>query len=550
MRILRVLFFLTVAAFSMLATTEASWAQCAPGQVNVADEASSVIDCRDVDADGNETGGGTVGGQSPEEIAAQQQRARENRGANALSWFYFSMGMNSQGQMGASATCITCDFITYFTLAIANFSAAVFVYFQGFFVVLAPLLFAGWIAIEAIKISVTGGAGGTRFFTGLIQKSALFFLAWGFLFNGFGMMGPSLPGQGAGTTYFAGPAWQVSGPALLEYSFALNNDVRTQTAQGLVGTGNTDMTPFQCNGLDARVSQLVNNQSLDPSIQAITQTACVVERMHSLGIATAIGLVTSAFYQGFESGLAFLGALFKAFFGVVLFAIYGISAVWLIFLLLDVVTKGLIVAAFLPLFGLAALFKPTRDVAVNALMQLIAVPIVALALGITSLLGFYLILGTITVYNNTYVMMSLAYNTTLQPIATGDMIPAFAEFIRRIQLDSSFQERIPADLLSPWIIYMIFVGISIFALGTKIVKMIESIMEIQGTSEMADTAKGMAITGAKFAAGAAFLGAKGAIAAAPMAGAAISGTGGGIKQLGGWAARKAMGRYNTFMGKT
>ena len=546
--ILRAVVLLAVLMAATLSAPQTSWAQeCGPGQIRVDDGLSGIVECRDVDNNGNETGGGSVGGQSPEEEEAQQERARQNRGANALSWFYYSMGMDSQGQVAASSTCITCDFITYFTNAIANFSAAVFIYFQGFFVALAPLLFAGWIAVEAIKISVAGGAGGTQFFTGLMKKSALFFLAWGVLFDGFGMMGPAPSGQGAGTTYFAGGAWQIAGPELLEYSFELNNDVRAQTAQGLVGAGNTNMAPFQCNGLDARVSQLVNNQALDPSIQAITQTACVVERMHSLGIATAIGLLSSAFYQSLDSGLAFLGALFKAFFGVVLFAVYGTSAIWLIFLLLDVVTKGLIVAAFLPLFGLAALFRPTRDVATNALMQLIAVPIVALALGITSLLGFYLILGTINVYNATYGMMGIAYNTTLQPIEAGEMIPAFAEFIRRIQLDTSFQERIPADLLSPWITYMILVGISIFTLGTKIVKMIEGIMEIEGASEMADTAKGMAITGAKFAAGGVALAATAGLAAAPMAGAMAAGLAGGGKQLAGFVGRKAMAGYNRFM---
>lgn len=456
----------------------------------------------------------------------------DERGANALALFYFSMGRMADGTAIAEATCLTCDFITHFTTAIANFSAAIFIYFQEFFVILAPLLLACWIAVRVIKLSVAGGEGGGALFSDMVRKLALFFFAWGFLFNGFGLMGPVAPGHGAGNTYFAGPAWHLTGPNLLKYSFDINNDVRSRTAAGLMdmGAGGLDMSPFACTGLDKRISTLVNNVALNPSIQSITQTACVVERMHTLGISTGVALVTSAWNQMSFSPWAMLSSVFKTIWGVLLLAVYGFSAVWLIFLLLDVITKALIVSAFLPLFGLAVLFPRTRDIAVRAVMQFVAVPVVAFALGLTSLLGFFLILGTVETYNATYEMMKVPYsNSTLQPINTTGTVERFAEFIRRIQLPVSDPDTIPAMASSPWLHYLMMVGLGILTLGKKIVTIIENILEVSNTSAMADNAKKMAMMGAAVTMGTATFAAKAAGTAVPIAGAAgVAGIGGGV----------------------
>jgi hypothetical protein len=491
-----------------------------------------------------------------EQVRNQNAYNMEEDPGNALIWFYYSMGLDRDGnRLSAGDTCISCDFITYFTNAIANFSASVYTFFQAFFVMLAPLLFAGWIAIQVIKLSVRGGEGGGQLFTDLIKKSALFFIAWGLLFDGFGLQGP-VQNPTNGSTFYAGSAWQTAGPWLLEYSFDLNSDIRTQTTQGLVATNASpvDTTPFQCDALEDRVTTLVNNDVLNGPIHSITQTACVVERMHSLGMSTAIALILSAWGQSLDSGLAFLGSLVKAIWGVLLFGIYGLSAVWLIFLLLDVVSKALIVAAFLPLFGLAALFKPTRDVAQNALMQFVAVPVVAFALGLTNLLGFYLIMGTIQVYNSTYALMNQVYNdrvSQMQPINMSDPVEAFATFLFRIQLPSSDMTAIPTDITSPWLHYMLLVGLGIFTLGKKIVTIIENIMQVEGSSSMADNAKALAIKGGLVAMGAAGLVAKGGMMAAGAAGRATGVVAGGVT----YGAGKAIGamgsqggRWNQFGG--
>jgi len=511
------LFFalLTVVALAWSGTP--AFAQtCPPGEVPYSDPATGVVT-------------GCVLEYAPPTPEA------DKRGANALALFYYSMGRTADGTAIAEATCLSCDFITYFTTAMANFSAAIFIYFQEFFIVLAPLLMAGWIAVRVIRLNMAGGQGGSAFFSDMIRKLALFFFAWIVLFNGFGLMGPALPGHGSGTTYFAGAAWHITAPSLLEYSFDLNSDIRSRTAAGLmdVGAGSLDMSPFTCTGLDARISGLVNNKALDPAITSITQTACVVERMHALGLSTGVALVTSAWYQIGVSDWAILSAVFKSIWGLLLLGVYGLSAVWLVFLLLDVVTTALIVSAFLPLFGMALLFPATKDISMRAMRQFLSVPIVAFALGLTSLLGFFLIMGTVETYQASYALMSATYNSTLQPIDATGTIPRFAEFIQRIQLDKEDVLSIPADATAPWLHYLVLVGLGIFTLGKKIVSTIQDVFDVSNTTTMADNAKKMAMMGAGLALATTGMAVKAAATAAPVVGQ--------VAAMGGGAATYALG---------
>lgn len=479
--------------------------------------------------------------------------AEDNPGATALGMFYYSMGRNANGAPigGGVDTCLSCDFITYFLIAMSQFSATLFSFFATFFYALGPMLIAMWIAVRVIQLNFNGGAGGGTFFMDLIKKLTILFFTWLIFTGAIGIMGPVPPGEEE-TSYYAGPTWVAAGPKLLEYSFMLNNDVRSQTAAGLmsVGVGMPDSSPFECGNLDQRVIAMVDDPAIDPAVVEITQTACVVERMHILGLATSVALITSAWNQLELSGNALLASVFKVIWGIILIAVFSLSMIWLVFVLLDVVVKALIVAGFLPIFGLTFLFKPTREVSRNALMQLIGVPCVAFALGLTSLLGFYLITATPTVYNNTYELMSPVFQRDLLPITETDTVERFATFISRIQMDSSVEEAIPAYISSPWLVYLLLVGLGIFSLGKKIISIIEEIMGIQGTTELADNAKKLATQGAQLGMGTAAAGAKVAQAAIPAAGIAAGAGAGGVMAGGGaLASRMSGGAYGNSVQK-
>jgi hypothetical protein len=275
--------------------------------------------------------------------------------------------------------------------------------------------------------------------------------------------------------------------------------------------------------LAERVQTLTDNDALEPAVEVVTQSACVVERVHILGIASSVAMMQSAWTQLEFSAAGLMGAVMKMIWGVILIVIFGLSMIWLVFVLLDVVTKALIVAAFLPLFGIAYMFQPSRSVATNALMQLVSVPVVAFALGLTTLLGFYLITLTPTVYNETYRIMSPIYNRQLQPITSSGALDQFAEFITRVQQTARDTDTIPAYLASPWLVYMLLVGLAMFGLGRKIITIVENILGVQGSTALADNAKGLAIKGAKVAtvAGA-------ATALTAGAGLKLAATGGGM----------------------
>jgi hypothetical protein len=465
------------------------------------------------------------------------------KGATALALFYYSMGRDSSGAVipGGRDTCLSCDFVTYFIVALANFSAVLFMFFLDYFTYLAPVLMAIWIAIKVIQLNFNGGAGGGGFFMDMVKKFALFVVTWLFLTGSIGLNGPVTPGQ-QGNTYYAGDTWQLVGPDLLEFSFLLNSDVRTQTAEGLtgIGAGMVDSSPFECGRLAARVEELTGNDTIEPAVEQITRTACVIERMHSLGFATSVAMLQSAFYQAELTGFGVLNAIMMAIGGLFLLVVFGLSVVWLVFVLLDVVVKALIVAAFLPIFGIAYLFQPSRGIAKSAFMQLVAVPVVAFALGLTSLLGFYLITKAPSVYDNTKDIVGPYIKRQLLPIKDGDIITKFADFIQRIQQDPVLDTSIPTYVNSPWIIYMLLVGIGIFSLGKKIISIVENIMGLRGTTEMADNARKMAILGGGAAAVAGSMALTGGMMALKGAGMGV-GAGAGAAGMGAGVLGKGMG---------
>jgi hypothetical protein len=443
----------------------------------------------------------------------------------ALKLFYYSMGWNSNGTPSASPSCMTCFYIASTITALATFSAALFSFFQGFFVSLGPLLLASWVGFWVIRLAVAGGEGADDFFRALIKKMTLFTLLWGVLFSGYGMMGPHLPESGqTGATYFAGPVWHLSGPEVLRYSYAVSADVREKTAESLLATAGTnwDSRPFLCLGLNEQVRVLVRNDSLNPTVHAVTQTVCVMERVHSLGIAASVGLITGVW----QSAAPTVGGVFKAFVGtftgVSLLAIFGLSAVWFVFLVLDVAVKAFVVAGFSPLLALAALFQPTRGIAWAGVRLLLAAPVVAIAMGMITILGFFLILNTVNVYENTRLVYGLVANMELQPLEAVGTVERFAEFLERSQLESHDPNFIPFDLFSMWIVYLILVGLGLTVLGRKVLTICENIMGMEPSAQMADNARSMAIKGAALTAGVAALGV--GLAAAPL-GAAAGGVG-------------------------
>lgn len=502
-------------AVATLAGSPASAAGCPGGWSIVAgQEENGVSLCERTNADGQVE-------QKRADDIAPPGAADENDQTAAVRMFYYSMGLNASGEDTGESFCLTCDYMALTISALATFSASLFTFFQTFFVALAPVALAAWVGIWVIRLSMNGGEGAREFYKEFAKKLGLFFVLWGLLFNGFGLMGPHLPGTGStGATYYAGSAWHTLGPETMRLSFALSGEIRTGLADHLMAlTGKSvDSRPFQCLGLADRVSAFVRNESLDPMVQAITQSGCIVERVHALGMAAGVGQALSAWGNVSYNGEGFGSAVLASLAALLLSVMYFLGAIWFVFALLGVAVRGLFVAAFSPLLAIAALFEGTRPMAVQGFKDLIGIPVVAVSVAFCAMLGFFLILEVPTVYENTRVAFGADFNATLLPLEASGAIPQFAEMLERSQLAWSDPKWIPFSISSPWTTYLLIIGAFLFPVGRGTKSKVEAFFGVQSTNEMGASMRALAMKGAAIGAGSLALST--ALFAAPVAGVA------------------------------
>lgn len=425
-------------------------------------------------------------------------------GQRALFLVDYSLGI------GNNNNCFTCTFVQQFMLAIASFSAAVFMYFRAFFVTLAPIFLAIWIGWSTGRLMLAGGDGGRDFFYAMVRKFALFVVLWLVLMQG----GPQ--GSAARDTTVAMPVtnaeapWTWFGPILLTFGFELGNEVRTQAAQSLSVGGQSvaNQLGMNCRGVGNLNPTLSANPDAFEFAFHASEMACAIERIHIVGIAAGLAMVEGAFTTLSLLSLDVIYNLFSALivsvFGLFVIVVFALSAIWFTFLLLDVVVKILIIAAIAPIMLLLALLVPTRRYALNALRQSLGGVATLLGVAFIAALAFFLIANTPTVYNTARVL----FDPTLMELPSINTVVDLREFVRRVMIDDSDPRNIPMDISTPWFHYMVLTSLSIFALGKKVIAIIESIVGVQGMSTMADSAKKIAIMGAAAGGVAAFMGGK------------------------------------------
>jgi hypothetical protein len=281
-------------------------------------------------------------------------------------------------------------------------------------------------------------------------------------------------------------------------------------------------------------------------MQAAMEVGCVTERIHMIGISSGIAMIYSATNgQSTQDGnfttraaKSLLLGLVKIGAGTMMLTVFVLSAVWLIFLILDIVVRGMITAAFSPLLALLYLWQPTRSIASGAIRGLGGALVTAVAISIVTILAYFLLTQVVDIYNALQPMMAAAATDAeaelIQKIDPDTRANEFAEFIKRIQESDPEKLRIPMDLSTPYFYYMCLAGVTIFSLGKKIIAMLEGMVGAQGFSAMADNAMSMTRTAAGFGMAATGIG---AIAAKTLGGAGVGGLGmaaGALKQgLGG-----------------
>jgi hypothetical protein len=450
--------------------------------------------------------------------------------------------------------CITCDFMSYFMLALTSFSQAIFTYFQGAFRLLAPVMIAIWLGYRVSKLMVMGGEDGRQFIYNFVQKMALFLVVW--LITTAGATGWSNFSTATGPYL-----WRTVGPTYLNAAFGLSTEVRdaaiaagSSASSGVGGQAPADMN---CGNVRSSVGSLQTATAAQANsfIPAALNVGCFTERVHMIGLASGLAVVYTAFTgvgapesAGWLSKLGsnlIFGAI-KVVAGVFMMTVFAMSAVWLIFLMLDVVTRGLITAAFAPIMSLMFLFAPTRGYAVKGINALAGAAFTAVSLSLVSVLAYFLLTNTVEVYEATWSKIAPSYgNFVIQDIPSASApLERFQTFIKRIQEDNpTVNPVIPMDFSSPWFWYLCMSGVAIFALGKKLIAMLEGMIGYQGASAFADNALKVASAGAKAGlAGGALTMALGQKSSKVMAGPALgmAAAGAGAMKLGGTAGGQAL----------
>ena len=411
-------------------------------------------------------------------------------GGMALKLFNFAMG----GSDGTANSCITCTFLASFMIALANFSASTFLYMQKAFSLIVPVIMMTWIGWKAAALFVTGGEDGKSFIYSILSKLAIFFMIWSVV--SISESSKDTNGTGANIPAYA---WNLSGPTYLGFAFGLSSEIRNNTIANASVVSNVSLqssiSAFQCNRTVDFMNKLTDQSEIASFAAKALDVACTNERSHIIGIASGVSLISSAGEQfSVKNAIPSVVKLITGFFMIVVF---GLSMIWFTFLVLDVVVRAMITAAFSPIIAACYIWQPTRYVATTAFKGMIGGILTAVALGIVGTLAMFLLTNTVNVYNSLYPGLQGTYdNVVMEPIADGNAVIQFQEFLVRIQRSGNDTPQIPMDMSTPWFYYLVLSGLAIFSLGKKIVTMLENLVGAQGMSTMADNAMKLTKSGA------------------------------------------------------
>lgn len=405
----------------------------------------------------------------------------------------YAMSMN-----GASSDCHLCDLVGYFAVALMKFSYFVYDILYNYFFSLAPILMAIWIAWHMSILMTKGGAGGYDAIFSVVRKVLLL---------GFVALVLAPPG---GDKHFV---WNTAGTVPLTMGLGFSRDVRNDLNTAISGaiipncTGGASTTRV----VPAASSAGLPMAKVRPLLDVITDTACAIERAHIFGVTAGMAILIAP-PQGDRSFWAalnpvnFVNATLRIVIGVFVMAVWGISVVWYTFAFVDILFKGLIIAAFVPLLALAYLFQVSRKAAVSAFQMSLGAALQGATLALTMALTVFLVSGTVNVYEATWSEMRTAFN------GNGDRGSAFMPRITPGASDSLERfltglagGHIPSDISTPWMIYLIMSSLISLMAGKKMVEILSGVTGLASDRDLT-----FANSFSKGAMGAATIGAMGA----------------------------------------
>lgn len=231
-------------------------------------------------------------------------------------------------------------------------------------------------------------------------------------------------------------------------------------------------------------------------IRKATEQTCFIERVHMIGFATGLSVLLSDAQAG-DGGVNAYGnylidSLVQIITGLLFMYIFGVSAIYLIFLVLDIVVRGLITASLSPVLAMLALFPSGRPLVKQAVAQLVGAVGTAIALSIAGGVAITLFFKTVDVYNS--VAEIGGQYADLRQLPIGPSLLGYRDFLTATMGEMNGMPRVPLTFSAPWTWYLILSGLAIPAIGKAIIKLIESVLGTQGQDTLAQTALNTAKT--------------------------------------------------------
>lgn len=386
-----------------------------------------------------------------------------------------------------------------FLTALEAFGVFIFQYNTIFLITLAPLALSIWISWRFMIFAMNRGDNGYGFLLDILKKGTIFFFIWIF-FTSVNTFTPRSMSQ------------------ITDTMPAAYKTIGTDTA-GVAFQTLDDMRKAMLDDPDSELGCETIYASADGSMTFSDhggKLICNVERTHVIGVATAWAMLVAT-WQGINFGILDIGDSMVRLFGALVFTafvvlmafVYMKSAAWFVSkVFLSILMPIIIIAAFSPVLALLFLFRAGREIAINGVKYFMGCIASALGVAIAMALSFYLVLSLPSVFNNAIAIFDW---DIAHPIADGPKTRQMAEFIYRISVDpngNNGEWYIPMHFWTPWFLFMVFAPVLVFALGKKLVLMMNEIINAlggQGDDQVANNISGMvgnvATTGAKFAVG-------------------------------------------------
>ena len=426
--------------------------------------------------------------------------------------------------------CVMCSFGQYFTSAMADVSYATFRYFVAGFEMIAPVAMGIWISLALYKMLLLGGEGGPQVIVKIVGRFAYFAFVWMIVAS------PIVEHQGpSNNPTRVHRLWSGVGPTIMSYGFDLSEEIKAAALLVAPTASGNQINSLLCKQEALHAAGYDNadrSTAMDEdALMAVALTICGVERMHIMGIATGLAVMGSEPGNTTSSIFDSLVWVFQIALNVVtggaMAIIFILSAIWFFFLVLDIVVRAMITAAFVPVFLGIAIFDQLRGYSMKAISGMASAVVSAIAIGVTGAVMVFVVSNVVNVYDAMSASVGpgfLPQGTSLYVVPqNGDRFRSFlAGVLRNPYADNVNHDFIPMNFGTPWYLYMLLSAIAIKALGKKLVSIIESVLGQQGASAMADDATGTMFNAGRMATTAA-LAAPGIAAAAAVASGGVGG---------------------------